>query len=69
MANTGVSSTCQTFSLTVKNCATGYYSFGHEIAHNFGALHNREAHSDPAGSHYGFLIQVQSGQSNMRSVL
>ena len=25
-----------------KSCATGYYSFGHEIAHMYGAHHNRE---------------------------
>ena len=31
-----------TFSVTKKSCATGYYSFGHEIAHNFGCGHNRE---------------------------
>ena len=26
-----------------KVCATGYYSFGHEIGHMFGAHHNRES--------------------------
>ena len=31
-----------TFSVTKKSCATGYYSFGHEIAHNFGCGHNKE---------------------------
>ena len=31
-----------TFSVTKKSCAVGYFSFGHEIAHNFGCGHNRE---------------------------
>ena len=34
------------FSVTKKSCATGYYSFGHEIAHNFGCDHNREVTSN-----------------------
>merc|ERR1712227_732117 len=29
-------------SITKKSCATGYYSFGHEIGHNLGATHNPE---------------------------
>jgi len=33
------------FCVVSKNCATGYYSFGHEIGHLFGARHNPE--SDP----------------------
>merc|ERR1719443_117272 len=29
------------FSIARFNCATGYYSFGHELAHNLGCLHDR----------------------------
>merc|ERR1711922_106232 len=29
-------------SVTKKSCALGYYSFGHELAHNIGLAHNRE---------------------------
>ena len=32
-----------TLSVTRKSCATGYYSFGHELGHNFGCNHNPEA--------------------------
>jgi peptidyl-Asp metalloendopeptidase len=28
------------FSVTARNCATGYYSFGHELGHNMGARHD-----------------------------
>jgi peptidyl-Asp metalloendopeptidase len=29
------------FSVSSYTCATGYYSFGHELAHNMNALHDR----------------------------
>lgn len=29
------------FSVVSRNCATGYYSFGHELAHNLGCQHDR----------------------------
>ena len=32
----------QTFSVTEKSCASGAYTFSHEIAHNFGCGHNPE---------------------------
>ena len=69
-----VTSSCGAFSVTKKSCATGYYrllkttkncffvtiffSFGHEIGHNFGASHNREQFSSPLGDGYGHLIMV-----------
>jgi Metallo-peptidase family M12 len=31
------------FSVTQYSCATGYYSFGHELGHNFGMYHDRGA--------------------------
>lgn len=48
---------CGAISVTKKSCATGYYSFGHEIGHNFGALHNPEQYSSTDGDGYGHLIQ------------
>ena len=30
------------FNYFQKGCALGYYSFGHELGHNFGAGHNKE---------------------------
>ena len=40
LANGGPSITTM-FSVTAHTCATGYYSFGHEIAHNMGCNHDR----------------------------
>ncbi len=39
---TGVSTTFASsgFSVTARDCATGYYSFGHELGHNMGARHD-----------------------------
>jgi len=44
------------FSVTAWNCATGYYSFGHEIGHNLGALHDLGTSNACSSSsyHYGW---------------
>lgn len=31
------------FTVVTKDCATGYYSYGHELGHNYGATHNPAA--------------------------
>ncbi|MDH5822971.1 M12 family metallo-peptidase [Luteimonas sp. RD2P54] len=41
------------FSVVHYSCATGYYSFGHEIGHNFGAHHNPEAPANNTTYAYG----------------
>ena len=51
--------TGNTVSVTKKSCALGYYSFGHEIAHNLGAKHNPEKSTNtqfPEG--HGHLIDL-----------
>jgi len=54
-----------TLGTVAKGCATGYYTFAHEIAHMVGAQHNREtgAVNFPYPYGYGFLIRppVNSG--------
>lgn len=42
--NSGASSA---FTVVTKDCATGYYSYGHELGHNYGATH------DPAAGRNG----------------
>ncbi|MEM8600413.1 MAG: M12 family metallo-peptidase, partial [Bacteroidota bacterium] len=41
------------FAVTAQNCATGFYSFGHEIGHLQGARHNPEADSNTLPFAYG----------------
>lgn len=45
------------FSVVSRNCATGYYSFGHELGHNMGAHHDWYVESDPGAYSYshGFV--------------
>lgn len=47
------SSASTAFSVVHHGCATGYYSFGHEIGHNFGAHHNPEAPANNTTYPYG----------------
>ena len=60
-----------TISVCAKSCALGYFTFGHEIAHNIGAYHNRETgHINPYYPHgQGHLIEKGSATSGARSIL
>merc|ERR1712112_555471 len=60
-----------TVSVTKKSCATGYYSFGHEIGHNFGSNHNPEQYSSTSGDGYGHLIKPtgETEFSGFRTIL
>jgi hypothetical protein len=40
------------FSVVKRSCATGYYSFGHELGHNMGAHHDRYAAPAPGAYDY-----------------
>ena len=60
-----------TISVCAKSCALGYFTFGHEIAHNIGAYHNRETgHINPYYPHgQGHLIAQGSATTGARSIL
>jgi len=55
------------FSVTTISCATGYYSFGHEIGHNMGANHDRGTSSACASTKYSYGYREPSG--DFRSIL
>jgi hypothetical protein len=61
----------KTISTCTKSCALGFYVFGHELAHNIGAHHNREVGqtnpSYPSG--YGHLIEKGSADTGYRTIL
>ena len=59
-----------TFSVTAKSCATGYYSFGHEIGHNIGAHHNPDVATNnafPYGT--GHLIEQGTASTGLRTIM
>lgn len=55
------------YSVSHYSCATGYYTFGHEIGHNFGLNHDRGSQNQctNAGYNYGF----RDPQAEFRSIL
>lgn len=55
------------FSVINYECATGRYSFAHEIGHNLGALHDRDEERRPSGSgyNYGFVAGAQGWSTIM----
>ena len=55
------------YSVSHYSCATGYYTFGHEIGHNFGLNHDRGSKNQctTTGYNYGF----RNPQAEFRSIL
>lgn len=45
----------EAFAVSDWTCATGNYTFGHEIAHLFGARHNNDPNSTPFAYGHGYL--------------
>merc|ERR1719220_2151248 len=59
-----------TLSITQKSCALGYYSFGHELAHNMGARHNKEQHTNSYYAYgHGHLIEEGKSSTGYRTIL
>lgn len=58
-----------TIGVVKKSCATGYYSFGHEIGHGLGLRHNRAAASSKTSMTqpyaYGYIIKSGKYRSIM----
>ena len=55
------------FAIVDYDCATGYYSFGHELGHLQGARHNPE--NDPSSSPFSYGHGYQDPQNNWRTVM
>lgn len=55
------------FTVTAWNCATGYYSFGHEIGHNMGARH--DIFVDSATSPYTYGHGYTNTTERIRSIM
>jgi hypothetical protein len=57
------------FSVVRQNCATGYYSFGHEIGHLQGALHDPDASPETEPFAYGHGYHKDSWPFHFRTVM
>jgi hypothetical protein len=51
MSNVSTAFASSAFSVVQRDCATGYYSFGHEMGHNMGAHHDRYAAKNENGAY------------------
>ncbi len=71
---TTVSNTFKTnaFAVVNWNCATGYYSFGHEMGHNMGARHDwymDAAKNSPYTYNHGYVNPGTTTQTRWRTVM
>ncbi|MEL7363957.1 MAG: reprolysin-like metallopeptidase, partial [Bacteroidota bacterium] len=60
-------SVSRAFSVTAQNCATGNYTFGHEIGHNIGMRHNKE--EDPNLAPYAYAHGLLNVADDWRTIL
>ncbi len=61
------SNAASAFSVVSYSCMTGYYSFAHEIGHNFGALHDPA--NDPSNTPYAYGHGYQSPTKAWRTIM
>ena len=56
----------QAFSVTARTCATGYYSFGHELGHNFGSTHDRQ---NASGGAFQYSFGYRTPNNQYRTIM
>jgi hypothetical protein len=57
------------FAIVHYDCATGYYSFAHELGHLMGARHNEQADSSTSPFAYGHGLQHRTPAPTWRTVM
>ena len=56
--------------MAMKSCALGYYTFGHELGHNFGCHHDPDSDTNTDFSYgHGHLIEQGVASKGYRTVL
>ncbi|HEX9793932.1 MAG TPA: M12 family metallo-peptidase [Planctomycetota bacterium] len=66
MTNVSQGFASSAFSVTLRSCATGNYTFGHEMGHNMGSAHDRQNASQGA---YGYSFGYRTPNSAWRSIM
>ncbi len=66
MTNPSSSFQSSAFNVVSRSCATGYYSFGHELGHNMGSTHDRGNASSGA---YPYSFGFRTSNNQYRTVL
>lgn len=61
MGNVSAGFASNAFSVTKSSCATGYYSFGHELGHNMGSTHD-PGNGSGAAYFYGYGYRTPNSQ-------
>ena len=69
MTNVSSSFESRGYSVVHYDCATGYYSFGHEMGHNEGAHHDRANASGSGAYSYSYGYQQLSASPKFRTVM
>lgn len=66
MTNPSHSFESNAFSVTARTCATGYYSFGHELGHNFGSTHD---HQNASNGAYNYSFGWRTSNNQYRTIM
>jgi hypothetical protein len=66
MTNVSTGFASSAFSVTNYSCATGYYSFGHELGHNMGSSHDPQNASSGA---YSYSFGYRTSNNSYRTVM
>ncbi|RMH04478.1 MAG: hypothetical protein D6702_03215 [Planctomycetota bacterium] len=66
MTNVSPSFESSAFSVVNYSCATGYYSFGHELGHNMGSAHDRQ---NAGGAAYSYSYGYRTSNNRYRTIM
>ena len=66
MTNVSHSFRSSAFSVVARSCATGYYSFGHELGHNMGSTHDR---GNAGSGAYSYSFGFRTSNNRYRTIM
>lgn len=66
MSNLSAGFESNAFSVTARTCATGYYSFSHELGHNMGSTHDRQ---NGSGGCYNYSYGWRTSNNQFRTIM